>query len=120
MLPLNVIDGDAIPAAVGKSSFPVSVIRTRSVPPDCTLKSDVGVSVPIPTFPVDLSTIKFEPTRKPPDIVLVAFVLVALKLPNVGVDVATISPDEFVDRSELMATEERVVFPVTDSPPFNV
>ena len=56
----------------------------------------------------------------PPAIVDVAVVEVALKLPKVGVDVAVITPEALVERSELTATDESVVFPETVSPPFRV
>ncbi len=44
----------------------------------------------------------------PPEIVDVAVVDVALKFPNVGVEVAVMTPDEFVERRELIDVPDSV------------
>jgi len=46
------------------------------------------------------------------EIVEVAVVDVALKFPNVGVDVAMMLPEASVERSELIATAERLSVPL--------
>ena len=48
------------------------------------------------------------PTERPAAIVELSVVEVALKLPKVGVEVAVMMPEEFVERSELTATDESV------------
>ena len=65
----------------------------------------------MPTFPELCCTTNCDvPTASPPvEMVDVAVVLVALKLPKVGVLVAVMTPEESVERRELMATPDKVM-----------
>src|SRR3972149_6125438 len=70
-------------------------------------RSDVGLVVPMPTRPVNASTIKLGlevPTNNPPANVLVAVVEVALIEAKLGVVVPTTLPEESVVRTILFPT----------------